>query len=61
MRILAMVLIRNHLLCPYQDCIAHKRENTPRIKVLIDEKRNVSVYKSKSTIDSERTKLPLPI
>ena len=52
-----MVLIRNHLLCPYSDCIAHERDNTARIKVSIDEKRNVSLYKSKSTINSERTRL----
>ena len=27
-----MVLVRNHLLCPYSDCIAHWRDKIPRIK-----------------------------
>jgi hypothetical protein len=53
-----VVLVRNHLLCPYSDCVAHERSNTARIKAVIDEKRNVSLFKSKSTIASKRTRLP---
>ena len=52
-----MVLVRNHLLCPYSSCVAHERGNTARIKAVIDEKRNVSIFKSKSSIAGERTRL----
>ena len=33
------MLVRNHSLCPYSDCVAHDRRNIQRIKVLVDEKR----------------------
>lgn len=53
-----MNLIRNHLVCPYSDCIAHERGNMLKIKVSIDEERNVLLRKSKSTVRTKRTRLP---
>lgn len=40
------MLARNHLLCPYADCIAYKRTGSQRIRVLLDEERNVELQQS---------------
>jgi hypothetical protein len=40
------MLARNHLLCPYADCIANKRTGSQRIRVLLDEERNVELQQS---------------
>jgi len=40
------LLVRNHSLCPYSDCVAHARRDIQRIKVLVDEERNVELQKS---------------
>lgn len=39
-------MVRNHLLCPYLDCFAHQRNETLRIRALVDEERNVVLQKS---------------
>jgi hypothetical protein len=51
-------LIRNHLLCPYNDCIAHKRSEDNRIRVLVDEKRRIMLEKSLRTDKKKKTRLP---
>jgi len=51
------MLVRNHLLCPYKDCIAHRRKDSNRVQVLVDEKRNVVLNKTFIS-KVKRTKLP---
>lgn len=51
------VLVRSHLLCPYSDCVAHYRKNSPRVQVLLDEERAVSLRKGVSG-KSVKTRLP---
>jgi hypothetical protein len=54
------MLVRNHLLCPYSDCIASDRSNELRIQVRInqdEDSRKVSLDKTFKT-DKERTRLP---
>ena len=51
------VLVRSHLLCPYSDCVAHYRKDTPRIHVLLDEERAVSLKKD-VTNKIVKTRLP---
>ena len=46
LRLLILVLIRNHLLCPYSRCIAHERNNTARITATIAE---ISILRDSST------------
>ena len=51
------MLVRNHLLCPFADCVAHNRQDNKRIQVLVDEKRNVQLNKT-SPGKKIKTKLP---
>ena len=44
MNLLSM-LVRTHLLCPYNDCEAHLRSNPYRIQVIVDVNRNVILQK----------------
>lgn len=50
------MLVRNHLLCPYADCVAHHRQDAKRIQVLVDENRNVQLRK---TSPNKKTKTKL--
>ena len=40
------MLIRNHLLCPYGDCVAHFRKAGVMIRALIDEGRSIVLEKA---------------
>ncbi|HLE75674.1 MAG TPA: hypothetical protein VI864_06480 [Candidatus Bathyarchaeia archaeon] len=51
------MLVRNHLLCPYDDCVAHSRKRAERIQVLVDEKRSVIL---KKTFPEKTAKTRLP-
>lgn len=39
------MIVRTHLLCPYQNCEVYNRTDSLRIQALIDEKRNVILQK----------------
>ena len=51
-------MVRNQSLCPYNDCVAHKRSEDNRIRVLIDEKRNVKLEQSLRADKKKTTRLP---
>lgn len=51
------MLVRNHSLCPYSDCVAHARRDIQRIKVLVDEERNVELQKSVAGEKKSRSRL----
>jgi len=51
------ILVRNHLLCPYSDCEAHNRQKSPRIRIKVDEERNVTLSQSEK---GEKNKTSLP-
>ena len=51
------MLVRNHSLCPYSDCVAHDRRDIQRIKVLVDEERNVELQKSVAGEKKSRSRL----
>ena len=40
------MLVRNHLLCPYGDCVAHDRSRDLRIQVLVNDERQVNLRKT---------------
>ena len=50
------MLVRNHLLCPYAHCVAHRGRDAKRIQVLVDENRNVELRK---TSPDKKTKTKL--
>jgi hypothetical protein len=55
------MLIRNHLLCPYSDCLANERSKELRIKLLVNQvDDNIrEVQLEKSTVEGKRrTSLP---
>jgi hypothetical protein len=51
------MLVRNHLLCPYGDCVAHDRSGELRIQVLVSDERLVNL---KKTAKGKRGKTSLP-
>jgi len=52
------LLVRNHSICPYSDCVAHNRKDENRIRVLIDEKRNVTLKQSLKSVRKRSKTLP---
>src|SRR3990170_287358 len=54
------MLIRNHLLCPYSDCIANKRSGDLRIQVLVNQLSGKREVRLKTSVSGERGKTDLP-
>ena len=55
-----MVLIRNHLLCPYSNCDANKRSGDLRIQLLVNQENDKRKVNLKSTLKGQRGKTDLP-
>ena len=54
------VLVRNHLLCPYSDCICHYRSKDLRIQVLVNHVNGEREVSLKETVTGEKGRTNLP-
>ena len=54
------MLVRNHLLCPYSDCVCHERSQDLRIQVTVNQLNSKREVRLKKTIkgEGERTSIP---
>ena len=54
------MLVRNHLLCPYQDCEASKRSGDLRIQVAVNEINDERTVSLRKTLKGEKDNTNLP-
>ena len=54
------VLVRNHLLCPYSDCVCHERSQDLRIQVILNQVNDKREVRLRKTIKGKRERTSIP-
>ena len=54
------MLVRNHLLCPYSDCICNYRSKDLRIQVMVNQVNGEREVSLKETVKGKKGRTSLP-